>query len=77
MLYAHTMAVYKHFNRFLTAFRNDRGVWAFYILIFLWAVRAEAAVPSCILSVLCGKKHKAIEAFLQIIINCQLRSLSL
>ena len=49
MLYAHTMAVYKHFNRFLTAFRNDRGVWAFYILIFLWAVRAEAAVPSCIL----------------------------
>ena len=28
-------------------FRNDRGVLPFYILIFLWAVRTLAAVPSC------------------------------
>ena len=81
MLYARTMAVYKHLNpdgirfaskslilfhgasRFLTAFRNDRGVWAFYILIFLWAVRAEAAVPSCIL-------HNAIFT-IRLPIDCQ------
>ena len=52
MLYARTMAVYKHLNpdgirfaskslilfhgasRFLTTFRNDRGIWAFCILFF-------------------------------------------